>query len=183
MFRRKVDFGLNVHNALNNISLIACNRYIVNILVKSWIFQWNFFDGWKLSLSIILRIFLIFGDLSLDDSYKLNSYKKSVYYTHRVFYYAQIHTQCIALVNRSKIWTLNHGKFTKWLRCPDRLPRHENFRKELRNFILILSEMPSLKDPVNSAEISRGCECIISHQVTAKTGDFQTSFPVSSGLS
>ena len=25
---------------------------------------------------MILRIFLIFGDLSLDDSYKLNSYKK-----------------------------------------------------------------------------------------------------------
>ena len=49
----------------------------------SWIF-WlslescneNFFDGWKLSLSIILRIFLIFGNLSLDDSYKLDSYKK-----------------------------------------------------------------------------------------------------------
>ena len=29
---------------------------------------------------MILRIFLIFGDLSLDDSYKINSYKiKSVY--------------------------------------------------------------------------------------------------------
>ena len=104
----------------------------------------NFFGGWKLSLSMILRIFLIFGDLSLDDSYKLNSYKKSVYYTHRVFYYAQIHTQCIALVNRSKIWTLNHGKFTKWLKCPDRLLRHESFQKKLRNFILILPEMPYL---------------------------------------
>ena len=29
-----------------------------------------------MSLSIILKIFLIFGDLSLDDSYKLDSYKK-----------------------------------------------------------------------------------------------------------
>ena len=28
---------------------------------------------------MILRIFLILGDLSLDDSYKLNSYRKSVY--------------------------------------------------------------------------------------------------------
>ena len=36
--------------------------HIANILAKSWILQWNFFDGWKLSLSIILRIFLIFGD-------------------------------------------------------------------------------------------------------------------------
>ena len=29
---------------------------------------------------MILNIFLIIGDLSLDDSYKINSYKKSVYY-------------------------------------------------------------------------------------------------------
>ena len=29
---------------------------------------------------MILKIFLIFGNLSLDDSYKLDSYKKSVYY-------------------------------------------------------------------------------------------------------
>ena len=35
---------------------------------------------------MILRIFLIFGDLSLDDSYKLNSYrKKSVYYS-QIYY-------------------------------------------------------------------------------------------------
>ena len=33
----------------------------------------------KSSLGVILRKFLIFGNLSLDDSYKLNSYKKSVY--------------------------------------------------------------------------------------------------------
>ena len=46
----------------------------------------NFFGVWKLSLSMILRIFLIFGDLSLDDSYKLNSYrKKSVYYS-QIYY-------------------------------------------------------------------------------------------------
>ena len=47
-----VDFGLNVHNALNNIGLIASS-----------------------SLSLYIRIFLIFGDWSLDDSYKLNTYK------------------------------------------------------------------------------------------------------------
>ena len=37
-----------------------------------------FLGGWKLSLSMILRIFLIFGELSLGDSYKLNSYKKNM---------------------------------------------------------------------------------------------------------
>ena len=37
------------------------------------------FGGWKLSLSIILKIFLFFRDLILDDSYKIDSYKKSVY--------------------------------------------------------------------------------------------------------
>ena len=47
-----VDFGLNVHNALNKIGLIASS-----------------------SLSLYIRIFLIFGDCSLDDSYKLNTYK------------------------------------------------------------------------------------------------------------
>ena len=38
-----------------------------------------FFGGRKLSLSMILnKIFLIFEDLSLDNSYKTNSYNKYV---------------------------------------------------------------------------------------------------------
>ena len=59
------------------------NSYKKKCVGISWI-SWsslescneNFFDEWKFSLRIILSIFLIFGDLSLDDSYKLNSYKR-----------------------------------------------------------------------------------------------------------
>ena len=55
---------------------------------------------------MILKKFLIFGNLSLDDSYKLNSYKKSVYYLPTIgiqadcvekpeVYEAWIHKPCI----------------------------------------------------------------------------------------
>ena len=53
--------------------------------VHDWTF-WEIWNIWKslslsdgkLSLSVFLRMFLIFGNLSLDDSYKLDPYKKKM---------------------------------------------------------------------------------------------------------
>ena len=42
-------------------------------------------SGGKSSVSVIPRIFLIFGNMSLDDSKDLDSYKKSVFAIPKLF--------------------------------------------------------------------------------------------------
>ena len=88
IFWQRMEEGWQILGEIYILHEITSILYIANTgtsrtiqqILEFCVFQWSVFSAWKLSLSMILNILLIFGDLSLDDSYKISSYEKSVYY-------------------------------------------------------------------------------------------------------
>ena len=85
VFKCKYGVRKKVNRLINNKSSDQSNKALYIAINKTELLDAPNFAKIKklvsdnLSLSVILKIFLIFGNLSLGDSYKKDSYKKSVY--------------------------------------------------------------------------------------------------------